>query len=220
MNGSIGGALGKKASWFGSVFRRDNASNSIINADLLDANSNVIQLHCCGRESSIASRHQPAVRFPARRQEHPDGAVHARSPEADQQRRFAVRARRRQAYNVANYENTLQVSDTQMLSANTVNETRFQYIRARDNQIAQNTDPTVTVQGAFTGGGSNAGVVRDNQDRFELENYTTEAKGAHAIEFGGRLRLTRDANYSTSGFNGNYIYSSLVSLRGQEAVGI
>ena len=41
MNGSIGGALGKKASWFGSVFNRNNASNSIINAEVLDANSNV-----------------------------------------------------------------------------------------------------------------------------------------------------------------------------------
>ena len=65
------------------------------------------------------------------------------------------------------------------------------------------------MQGAFTGGGNNAGVVRDNQDRFELENDTTEARGAHSIEFGARLRLTREANFSTSGFNGNYIYSSL-----------
>ena len=69
------------------------------------------------------------------------------------------------------------------------------------------------MQGAFTGGGSNAGIVRDNQDRFELENYTTSAQGAHSIKFGGRLRLTRDANYSNSGFNGNYIYSSLDCAR-------
>ena len=41
MNGSVGGSMGSKASWFGSVFRRDNASNSIINAELLDSNNNV-----------------------------------------------------------------------------------------------------------------------------------------------------------------------------------
>ena len=70
-----------------------------------------------------------------------------------------------QAYNVLNHENTLQISDTQVLSANTINETRFQYVRDRDDQVAQNTSPTITVQGAFTGGGSNAGIVRDNQDR-------------------------------------------------------
>ena len=34
-----------------------------------------------------------------------------------------------QGYDVSNFENTLQVSDTQILSAKTINETRFQYIR-------------------------------------------------------------------------------------------
>jgi outer membrane receptor for ferrienterochelin and colicin len=51
--------------------------------------------------------------------------------------------------------------------------------------------------------------VRDNLDRFELENVTTQVNGSHAIGFGARLRLTRDSSFSTSGFNGNYIYSSL-----------
>ena len=40
VNGNAGGALGKKASWFSSVFLRDNASNSIINAVVLDPSSN------------------------------------------------------------------------------------------------------------------------------------------------------------------------------------
>lgn len=210
INGSIGGSLGKKTSWFGSVFRRDNASNSIINADLLDANANVYnysaavanpqsRLDVSPRfDFQLGNKNTLTVRYMLDRQKQTNDGVS----------NFALQS---QAYNVSNYENSLQVSDTQVLSANAVNETRFQYIRARDSQIAQNVDPTVTVQGAFTGGGSNAGVVRDNQDRFELENDTTEAKGAHAIQFGARLRLTREANFSTSGFNGNYIYSSLAS---------
>lgn len=210
MNGSIGGALGKKASWFGSVFFRDNASNSIVSAELLDSNSNVYnytaavanpqsRLDISPRfDFQLGDKNTLTVRYMLDRQVQTNSGVS----------QFALQT---QAYNVSNYENSLQVSDTQVLSANAVNETRFQYIRAHNNQAAQNTDPTETVQGAFTGGGNNTGVVRDNQDRFELQNYTTEAKGAHAIEFGGRLRLTRDANYSTSGFNGNYIFSSLSS---------
>jgi hypothetical protein len=207
-NGSIGGSMGKKASWFGSVFRRDNASNSIINADLLDANSNVYnysvavanpqsRLDISPRfDFQIGEKNTLTVRYMLDRQIQTNSGVS----------QFALQS---QAYNVSNYENSVQVSDAQVLSASAVNETRFQYIRAHDSQIAQNVDPTETVQGAFTGGGSNAGAVRDNQDRFELENDTTEARGAHAIEFGVRFRLTRDANFSTSGFNGNYIYSSL-----------
>src|SRR6185437_7791092 len=35
------------------------------------------------------------------------------------------------------------------------------------------------------------------------------SKGAHSIDFGARLRFTRDSSYSTAGFNGSYIYSSL-----------
>ncbi|HEY6489161.1 MAG TPA: carboxypeptidase regulatory-like domain-containing protein [Terracidiphilus sp.] len=207
-NGSIGGSLGKKASWFGSVFFRDNASNSIINADLLDANLNVYnysaavanpqtRLDVSPRfDFQLGETNTLTVRYMLDRQLQSNSGVS----------QFALET---QAYNVSNYENSVQLSDTQVLSANAVNETRFQYVRARDNQTAQNLDPTVTVQGAFTGGGSNAGVVRDNQDRLELENDTTEARGAHSIEFGARFRLTRDANFSTSGFNGNYIYSSL-----------
>lgn len=208
MNASAGGAIGTKASWFGSIFRRDNASNSIISADLLDttgtpysytaAVSNPQSRLDVGPrfDFQLGDKNTLTVRYMFDRQVQTNSGVS----------QFALES---QAYNVSNYENTLQVSATQILSPSAVNETRFQYIRDRDNQSAQNTDPTVTVQGAFTGGGSNAGVIRDNQDRFEFENDTTIAKGAHAIEFGARFRLTRDANFSTSGFNGNYIYSSL-----------
>ncbi len=210
LNGSAGGALGKKASWFGSVFRRDNASNSIVNADLLDTSANAYnytaavanpqsRLDISPRfDFQLSKNNMLTVRYMFNRQKQSNSGVS----------QFALET---QGYDVSNFENTLQISDTQILSAKTINETRFQYIRTRDNQLARNTDPTLTVQGAFTGGGSNAGIVRDNQDRFELENYTTSAQGAHSIKFGGRLRMTRDANYSNSGFNGNYIYSSLTA---------
>jgi hypothetical protein len=209
-NGSVGGSLGKKTSWFGSVFLRDNASNSIVNAELLDSSSNVYnysaavanpqsRLDVSPRfDFQLGAKNTLTARYMLDRQIQTNSGVS----------QFALES---QAYNVANYENSVQISDTQVLSANAINETRFQYIRARDSQIAQNADPTIMVQGAFTGGGSNAGVVRDNQSRFELENDTTEAKGAHSIEFGARFRLTKDANFSTSGFNGNYIYSSLAA---------
>ncbi len=208
MMGSAGGALGKKASWFSSVFYRDNQANSIVNAELLNANSTPYNysLAVANPQSrldfsprldfQLGEKNTLTLRYMLDRQVQTNSGVS----------QFALQS---QAYNVTNYENTLQLVDTQVLSANAVNETRFQYVRDRDSQLAQSLDPTITVQGAFTGGGSNMGVVRDNQDRLELENDTTVAHGPHAIEFGGRFRLTRDANFSTSGFNGNYIYSSL-----------
>ena len=116
-----------------------------------------------------------------------------------------------QGYDTLNQENTLQVSDTQVLSPKVINETRFEYIRDRDDQAPLNDTPTITVQGAFTGGGNNLGKVSDAQDHYELQNYTTAALGVHALRFGARLRAVRDSNASTAGFNGNYTYQSLQS---------
>jgi hypothetical protein len=114
-----------------------------------------------------------------------------------------------QAYNVGNTEQTLQISDTQVLSKNVVNETRFQYIRDRNNQTSQNFQPTISVLGAFTDGGNSLGNVTDNADHYELQNYTSIVHGKHFMKFGGRLRITRDANSATSNFNGTYTFSSL-----------
>ena len=114
-----------------------------------------------------------------------------------------------QAYNVNNQENAIQVSDTIVINPRVINETHFQWRRVRNSQVASYFTPTVTVQGAFTTGGSNSGVARDHQDIFELQNYSTATAGSHTIRFGARLRSYRDANYSTAGSNGNYLFTSI-----------
>lgn len=208
MVGSASGALTRSASWFANVFDRNDQSNSIVNAELLNASGAAYnytaavanpqsRLDVSPRvDLQLGTNNTLSVRYMFDRQAETNSGVS----------QFALES---QGYNVLNYENTLQLSDTQIVSSNIVNETRFQYTRDRDNQTAQNNTPTVTVQGAFTGGGNNEGTVRDNQDRYELQNYTTAVEGQQTFNFGARLRLTRDANDSTSGFNGNYIYSSL-----------
>ena len=208
MVGNVSGALAKNASWFTNVFFRNNQSNSIINAELLDANGNPYnytaavanpqtRLDVSPRfDFQLSTNNTLSVRYMFDRQKQTNSGVS----------QFALET---QGYNVDNHENTIQLSDTQILGAKVVNETRFQYTRDRNNQVAQNATPTITVQGAFTGGGSNDGTVRDNQDRYELQNYTTAAVGKNALNFGARFRLTRDSNSSTSGFNGNFIYPSL-----------
>ncbi|MBT9333204.1 TonB-dependent receptor [Paracidobacterium acidisoli] len=114
-----------------------------------------------------------------------------------------------QAISTRNVQQTLQISDTQMYGAHVVNETRFQYVRTRNHQIAASSLPTIVVQGAFTGGGNNLGTVIDKQDQYELQNYASVAAGAHFLRFGGRWRATRDSNDSNADFNGQYIFSSL-----------
>ncbi|SNS72597.1 Outer membrane receptor proteins, mostly Fe transport [Granulicella rosea] len=206
--GNAGGSLGKNASWFTSVFRRDNASNSIINADILGTGgaAQAYSLAVPNPQSrldisprvdlQLGANNTLTLRYMFDRQKNTNDGVSG----------FALQT---QGYNVLNYEHTLQISDSQVISSKVLNETRFQYTADRDSQTASVSDPTVTVQGAFTGGGSNAGAVRDNLDKFEFQDYVTAAEGKHALNFGTRLRLTHEVNTSSSGFNGNYIYSSL-----------
>ncbi|MDW5265207.1 MULTISPECIES: TonB-dependent receptor [Acidobacteriaceae] len=113
------------------------------------------------------------------------------------------------SYNQTQLENDIQISDTVVVNSKLLNETHFQWRKIRNSQTANTLTPTVTVQGAFTTGGNSSGTVQDHQDVFELQNYSTATAGLHTIRFGARLQAYRDANYSTSGSNGTYIFQSL-----------
>jgi hypothetical protein len=114
-------------------------------------------------------------------------------------------------YNLNATENTLQLVDTQIFSDKLINETRFEYQRDLSTQAPLTVAPTVEVQGAFTGGGSSTQTINDHQDHFEFQNYTSLALAKHFIRVGGRLRTTRDANYSNSQSLGIFSYSSLAT---------
>jgi hypothetical protein len=208
--GNISGSLNSKSSWFMSAFQRNTQANSIVNAELLDPSGQSYnfsqavsnpqsRLDLSPRlDLQLTPNNTLTIRYMYDRVKNTNGGVS----------QFALPT---QGYNTLNEEQTLQMSDTQVLGSHVINETRFQYIRDRDSQVPEDTTSTVTVQGAFTGGGNNTGTSRDSQDHYELQNYTTAAVGKHSINFGARLRLLRDSNYSTAGFNGNYTYSSLSS---------
>ena len=107
-------------------------------------------------------------------------------------------------FNQQNREHQLQISDTQIINAKIINETRFQFARETSDRAPQSTAPTISVQGAFNGGGSGGGLSSDTLDRYELQNYTSMSHGKHFLKFGARLRATRDSNESRSGYNGNF----------------
>jgi len=117
-----------------------------------------------------------------------------------------------QAYNLSSRGQRLQVSDTQVISTQTVNETRFQYSRDHTTQISLDTGPTLQMPGSFTAGGNSQGALIDHNDRAELQNYISRVMGKHILKFGGRLRVSRDANYSSNNFNGTYTFTSLAQV--------
>jgi len=114
-----------------------------------------------------------------------------------------------QAYNYTTRENTIQAVDTQQFGPKVVNETRFEYERDTSSSIALNGSPALNVLGIFLGGGNTIGTNHDTQNHFEAQNYTSIAQGNHFIKFGGRIRYTGDANYSTPNFNGTYTFANV-----------
>jgi hypothetical protein len=118
-----------------------------------------------------------------------------------------------QAYRLQNTTQILQLLATTTLNAKTVNELRFQYTRNRDNQFAQSSAPTLSVEGAFVDGGAANGTNRDNQDLYDLQDYLSHVFKKSFLRSGIRLRITRDANSSTSGFNGQFTFPSLAAYQ-------
>ena len=204
-NGSIGGPLSKSASYFLGVFARNNQNQSIIDAtNPADVNETLneaipnpssridispridVQL---GKSNTLTIRDEfyRAVQTNA-------GLSALTLPE--------------QAYNTHSLENTLQVSDSLVLSPKLVDDIRFQYRRIRNQQFPQSGLPAVMLQGAFSAGGSSSGTVEDHQDDYELQNYFAGSLGRHSLNFGTRLRAYRDANFTDAGTNGAYIFDT------------
>src|SRR5271168_3291406 len=209
-DGNISGPINKKASFFLDAQRRNINDLSAVNAITLDPTTLT--------ETPVIE----AIAFPRRRtnitpridyQISKNNTLTARYQfyrDIEDNEGIGEFTLASQGYNADSIEHTLQISDTQVIGSKMVNETRFQYLRELDNQFALSPAPTLNVLGSFDGGGNNQGIQLDHQDHYELQNYTSIIHGNHTTKFGARLRGIREANNSTSGFNGEFTFSSLL----------
>ncbi|MGA2131783.1 MAG: carboxypeptidase-like regulatory domain-containing protein [Bryobacteraceae bacterium] len=111
-----------------------------------------------------------------------------------------------QAYNQASSENTLQVTENAVLSANAINETRFQFMRSALNNVADNATPALIVQGAFQSGGPQIGNSSTITNNWELTNTSTYTKGRHVFKWGGRVRQSFLDDTSLNNFGGTFTF--------------
>jgi hypothetical protein len=206
-SGSIGGPLTKKASFFFNFERRDINDLSIVSAKILDPNFNIINFSDAVANPRVRMNVGP--RFDYQVSKNNTLTVRYQYEHNRQDNNgIGLFDLLSTGYNSLETEQTLQVSDTQILSPKIINETRFQFIRETSNQTPLSTAPTVNVQAAFTNGGSPRGMLQDVLDRYEFQNYTSMALGKHFLKFGVRLRVNHDANVETSNFNGNFTFGS------------
>ncbi len=112
------------------------------------------------------------------------------------------------ASNTNQHENQIQISDTQIFSSKIINETRLALTRTNSSSVPLSTAPSVSLSGYFSGGGSSGGTSSSTNDRLELQNYTSIALAKNFVRAGMRLRLYREALFSTAGTNGSFSYAS------------
>jgi hypothetical protein len=110
------------------------------------------------------------------------------------------------AYNTEQTEQSVQLTETAIISKTIVNETRFQFQHSGNLQNADNSIPTIEVQDAFTGGGSQIGQSHSTNDEAELTNNTSFSMGQHSLKAGGRLRWVRDSQFSPQNFGGTFTF--------------
>ena len=220
IRGSVGGPINKSTSYYASVFSRTQQNENVLEA--INPASVVIGPDGTATGTSVNEAFaNPTYRLDL-------------SPRIDLQLGQANTLTVREEYNLSkstdgglnplslpssainsnSQDNTVQISDSLILSKNLVDDIRLQYRRIRNSQNAVSSLPSYTVEQSFTNGGSNSQTVQDHENDFELQNYFAGSKGAHSLNFGARLRAYDDVNSTTGGSNGSYVFSDLASFVG------
>jgi len=208
-SGEIGGPLvSKKASFFFNIERRDINELSVVSAQIVDPAtfailpfSNAVdnprtRTNLSPRiDYQVSASNTLTARYQFERENETNNGIG----------QFNLPSL---AFNQINTEHQFQFSDTQIVNAKTINETRFRFVRETSDQTPQSTAPSISVQDAFNGGGNGSGLSNDILDRYELQNYTSMSLGKHFLKFGARLRANRDSNESGSNFNGSFTFGS------------
>src|SRR5262249_26527175 len=110
-------------------------------------------------------------------------------------------------FNQSSTSQVFQVTETAVLNATTINETRFQFSHNHSESLGASTIPGLNVSGACGGGGPSAGHATSDRNNWELSNFTQIQKGTHTIKFGGRVRGVHVSDVSPTGFNGSWSFN-------------
>ena len=205
--GNLGGPIvAKKASFFIDFQRRETDDNELVKGTMLDENLNPLgfgfgvvtprrNLTFSPRiDYQLNSNNTMVARYSFNRTRNQNSGVSG----------FSLPER---AYDTASTQHNFQVTETAVLNASMINETRFQFTRNRNELFGNNTVPTLNVSGAFISGGSQVGEVLTTNTSWELGNFLAWQRGNHALKFGGRLRGVSISDSNPNNFGGTYTFT-------------
>jgi hypothetical protein len=205
--GSFSGPLGKRASFFVDL-RRDAVDNgAIINGSTLDPSTfNIISPYTnifllAQRRWTISPRvdlqlttnNTLTVKWNGTHTDIPYSGVGG----------FNLTSR---GASSTSFNHTIQVTDTAVLSASVVNETRLQIYHPHYEVTPVSTGFGIQVLGAFNAGATPQGNARDTQRHLEFQNYTSIVRAKHSWRFGVRIHRPADDNVTPQNFAGTFTF--------------
>jgi hypothetical protein len=205
--GNLGGPLvAKKASFFVDFDRRETDDNELVTVRQLDANlipfnsgfGVVVPRRNLGFGPRIDYQLNPnntlVMRYNYNRSRTENNGVSG----------FSLPER---SFDTFSTFHNFTLTETAVLNASMINETRFQFAKNTNESFGDNTVPTLNVSGAFISGGSQVGHALSSNSRWELQNFLAWQKGTHALKFGGRVRGVHISDSNPSNFGGTYVFT-------------
>lgn len=205
--GSVSGRINAKGSFFLDFDKREINNGEVVNASTLNAQTLAIvssftevavsplrRLYVGARiDYQLNAKNTLTVRYEPNLNTSTDAGIGS----------FTLPS---ESYRSSLMEHSVQATETMLIGANTVNETRFQYRHQNSDQTPDSFAPSIIVASAFNGGGSLTGVHDYLHHHYEVQNYTTRNAKEHTWKFGARLRAVSIVDKSEQNFNGTYLF--------------
>jgi len=218
---NIGGPINKKASFFFSIDHREIGAVNVVSASVVCGDS-ILQIPCPAGQApfSIINGYSQTVENPQTRtnlgpridyQLTPNNTLTVRYQYfRDVQSNSGVGQFNlpQAGANLLSVEHTLQATDTQILGAHAINESRLQFVHLDNENTPVSTLTAINAGGAFNGVGVGGFGSSDIQRRYEYQNTTFLNYGKHSWKFGGRLRATDDRDQLSGNFTGTFSFGS------------
>ena len=211
-NGTVSGALSKKASFFMSMEQRDNHDEQVYvyYPAVLDPTTNSYAISTTQTSGALANPHNHidlSPRIDLQLGQNNTLTLRYQYFYDSESGDIGSQQLPTQSVTSTSKEHTFQLSDSQIINDHMVNETHIEYRRALDSIAPVSTAPTISVASNFTSGGASSGSSLSHGDHFELQNFTTMTLGSQAIKFGAWLRDDREALNAFGNRNGTLVFT-------------
>ncbi|MBO0859618.1 MAG: TonB-dependent receptor [Chloracidobacterium sp.] len=109
-------------------------------------------------------------------------------------------------YHFLGENQTVQLTETSVLSASVINETRFQFFHTESDTISNSLDPAIQVLGSFNDGGAQVGHSFNGDNSYEFQDYMSVARKLHYWKFGVRVRGDTLDSVAPQNFGGSFTF--------------